>query len=996
MKQFKDLPIGIDLGTTFSCIGVYRNAAVEIIPNEKGDRTTPSVVSFLDDDIYVGEQTEYKRLKNPKNKIYAVKRIIGRNFDDKEVQEDINKFSYTVKNNNGRPQIEVDSNGIKICSPEEISAKVLVKLKESAESFLQQKIKKVVITVPAYFTERKKQATKNAGEIAGLDVIKIINEPTAASLAYGFGKCQNNNDNILGKSIILNNKSYENTFRSYNYNENDQYKDNETQKILVFDLGGGTLDVTLLELEIDDITVKGHKGIMHLGGEDFDNILLQYCIEEFKKKTKIDLNKEEYLRQKFRLKEHCEKAKRELSYINETEIEYESIVNGNDLFIKLTRAKFEDLCKDIFNKCKEPILELLKDSKEDKKNIDKIVLVGGSTRIPKIQSIIQELFDGKEINKKLNPDEAVAYGATIEAAMEMGEYSEYITLLDVCPFSLGIAIEEKEYYKEFGLLMDKIINKGSKLPCKKVKNYIPVEDFQKSVTIQVFEGENKFIKDNYPLGNFELIDLPYKKKNDIHIEITFNLNENSILTVTGIVKENNCTNSIVIKNNKGGLSRDEIENAKLKLENEEYGKDLGSIIALERNTKYEMNELIKKINNSSIKEEQLKLLNDLNNIIEQFLELFKEKMEDNDMYLEKIHFYLNYLFNSYSLILDFNSDFIDEEEQDKIVTKIKKYLKIFEKRGTSYCSSLIEIFYKNNDNIFGELCIQILGYYSQRGTELYFDNNKKYAKHFLEEALQINEKLSVEQRVRNNSELLTILDNCKELINIMKAESIDNYCKSFSKYNLIKEDEFKTDEEKIDILDRFKEALKYLKDPKKRADKLLKSIFLANIIKIEYKMFQSNNYDYLLKMIEECIQLKMQVPENCDSTDLAWFDEICKYKINIEEKQKKARDNPNEEENIIKESLINELKNIEDKFKEGKKNFLFYILKNHKPNGLDDSFIFNDINDFEVKYNEQGTRFIKTMRKLYHPQHYRGFRIEERKIHYIMREISAKLNSLDS
>ena len=215
--------------------------------------------------------------------------------------------------------------------------------------------------------------------------------------------------------------------------------------------------------------------------------------------------------------------------------------------------------------------------------------------------------------------------------MEMGEYSEYITLLDVCPFSLGIAIEEKEYYKEFGLLMDKIINKGSKLPCKKVKNYIPVEDFQKSVTIQVFEGENKFIKDNYPLGNFELIDLPYKKKNDIHIEITFNLNENSILTVTGIVKENNCTNSIVIKNNKRGLSRDEIENAKLKLENEEYGKDLGSIIALERNTKYEMNELIKKINNSSIKEEQLKLLNDLNNIIEQFLELFKEKMEDNDI-----------------------------------------------------------------------------------------------------------------------------------------------------------------------------------------------------------------------------------------------------------------------------------------------------------------------------------------------------------------------------
>jgi len=428
----------------------------------------------------------------------------------------------------------------------------------------------------------------------------------------------------------------------------------------------------LLELEIDNITVKGHKGIMHLGGEDLDNILLQYCIDEFKKKTKIDLNKEEYIRQKFRLKEHCEKAKRELSYINETEIEYESIVNGNDLFIKLTRAKFEDLCKDIFNKCKEPILELLKDSKEDKKNIDKIVLVGGSTRIPKIQSIIQELFDGKEINKKLNPDEAVAYGATVEAAMEMGEYAQYITLLDVCPFSLGIGIEKEEYYKEFGLFMDKIIKKDSSLPCKIVKIYNPIEDFQKSVLIQVFEGENKFVKDNYPLGNFQLIDLPHKKKKDINIEITFELDENSILTVTGICKENNCTKSIVIKNDKGGLSREQIENAKLKLENEEYGKDLGTIIVLERNTKYEMNELIKKINNSSIKEEQLKLLNDLKNIIEQFLELLKEKMEDNDKYREKLYFYLNYLFNTYSLIFNLHSDLIHEEQQDKNVTKIKK------------------------------------------------------------------------------------------------------------------------------------------------------------------------------------------------------------------------------------------------------------------------------------------------------------------------------------
>ena len=441
MECYEDFPIGIDLGTTYSCIGVYRNAAVEIIPNEKGDRTTPSIVSFLDDDIYVGEQTEYKRLKDPKNKIYAVKRIIGRDFDHKEVQEDINNFSYKVINNNGRPQIEVNSNGIKRYSPEEISAKVLAKLKKSAEAFLQREIKKVVITVPAYFTERQKQATKNAGEIAGLDVIKIINEPTAAALAYGFGKCQNNNGgNLLGKKITLDDIG-RSTFRS-NFTDNIQKK--EIQNILVFDLGGGTLDVTLLELEEGDITVKAHSGKMHLGGEDFDNILVKYCIEQFKIKTSIDLNDENFLKQKLRLKEHCERAKRELSYRNDILIEIESLIKGKDLNLKLTRAKFEDLCKEKFDLCKEPILEVLEKSGDQSYEIDEIVLVGGSTRIPKIQSMLKDFFKGKELNKKLNPDEAVAYGATIEAALQMGKYAEDVVLLDVCPFSLGVAVHNEE------------------------------------------------------------------------------------------------------------------------------------------------------------------------------------------------------------------------------------------------------------------------------------------------------------------------------------------------------------------------------------------------------------------------------------------------------------------------------------------------------------------------------------------------------------------------
>ena len=696
MKKFEDLPIGIDLGTTFSCIGVYRNAAVEIIPNEKGDRITPSIVSFLDDQIYVGEQTEYKRLKEPKNKIYAVKRIIGRNFDDKEVQEDIKKFTYIINNDKGNPQIEVNSNGIKHYSPEEISAKILAKLKQSAESFLQRSIKKVVITVPAYFTERQKKATKNAGEIAGLDVIKIINEPTAASLAYGFGKTKNNNNNnFFGRSMTFDN-NYLNTYRSNMPEESENYQNDEkeTQKILVFDLGGGTLDVTLLELETDDITVKAHSGIMHLGGEDFDNALLQYFIEKFKIKTKIDLNDGEYVKQKIRLKEHCIKAKIDLSYKEETEIEVESLARGKDLFEKLTRAKFEDLCKDLFNKCLEPILEVLKIAKEDKKNIDEIVLVGGSTRIPKIQSKLREFFDGKKLNKRLNPDEAVAYGATIEAAMEMGEYAEDITLLDVCPFSLGIGIQEEKTYKEFGLEMDRVINKGSKLPLKVNKNYFPANDYQSSAEIQVFEGENKFVSDNYPLGNFELLNLPKKKKKDINIDIIFELDENSILTVTGKIRENNIENSIVIKNDKGGLSRNEIEKAKLKLENEEIGKDLEPALTIERNYKYEMNNLINKINICNNPDIQFELYQKLENTLENFISTFNLENEDNYIFKEKMHFYLTPLFQIYSILLKSNKT--EEIEKDNIVSKIRDYLQIFEKKGTSFCPSLVKIF-SNND-----------------------------------------------------------------------------------------------------------------------------------------------------------------------------------------------------------------------------------------------------------------------------------------------------------
>ena len=1003
MEKYEDLPIGIDLGTTFSCIGVYRNAAVEIIPNEKGDRTTPSVVSFLDGDIYVGEQTEYKRLKDPKNKIYAVKRIIGRNFDDEEVQEDIRAFSYKIVSDHlGRPVIEVNSNGIKRYSPEQIAAKILAKLKQSAESFLGQNIKKVVITVPAYFTERQKQATKNAGEIAGLEVIKIINEPTAASLAYGFGKYNNNFGKLLNKKNIFDEISPM-TNRSAPTPIMEKKKD--CQNILVFDLGGGTLDVTLLELEEGDITVKSHSGKMHLGGEDFDNQIMQYCINQFRYKTSIDLNKEEYLKQKTRLKEHCEKAKKKLSQQKEVEIEVESIAKGKDFYLKLSRAKFEDLCKDIFEKCKLPINEVLNDAKCKPQDVDEIVLVGGSTRIPKIQEMLKDYFFGKELNKRLNPDEAVAYGATIEAALQMGKYSEDVALLDVCPFSLGIAVVNRQDDKVEDMLMSKVIKRGSKLPCKKMEIFNPAEDYQKSILFRVYEGENQYVKNNYLLGKFRLVNLPMKPKNEVDFEVTFDLDEDSILTVTAVEKNNksNC-NSIVIKNDKGGLSKNEIEEAK-KRQNDEYGSNLEPAMIIERNYKKEINKLYNEINTLTDPKEQYYTIIKLKNTIENFVNSFNKENMENETYKQKMYYYLTYLFNCYSSLLNFKN-LISDEEKDDIISKVKNYLQNFEKTGTSYGSTLVKIFKDNENDIFGEFCIQILGYYSQRGTEYYanpFSNEKKNAKHYLEEALSIIRKYSVKEKIQNNSYLLdrfiSIEDNINELLNILKAESIEKYCASFSKDMLIREDEFSTEEKKIDILDRFKDALAFLKNPRKRADKLLKAIYLANIVKIEFKMFNSNNYDALLKMIDDCISLKLDVPQGCGSRvegpQLEWFNEICKIKQEIEKKKEQLKLNPKEDENKIKEELKYTLDEINFYYHKGKIDFFFYVLKYHKPIGLDDDYIFQTRGQLENKYYEDTKKFLKKMRRLYNPVRYKGDKEEEQKRHAIMQEIQKLLNEFE-
>ena len=620
--------------------------------------------------------------------------------------------------------------------------------------------------------------------------------------------------------------------------------------------------------------------------------------------------------------------------------------------------------------------------------------------------MLKDYFYGKELNKRLNPDEAVAYGATIEAAIQMGKYSDDVSLLDVCPFSLGIAVINNQDNKDEDLLMSKVIKRGSKLPCKKMEIFNPAQDYQKSILFRVYEGENRYVKNNYLLGKFKLINLPMKPRDEVDLEVTFDLDEDSILTVTAVEKDNKSNfNSIVIKNDKGGLSKNEIEEAKIIQSEENSIKDLDPAIVLERNYKKEINSLYKEINTLTDPQEQFYAIRKLQNCIEAFINTFDKNNMENETYRQKMYYYLTYLFNCFSSLLNFKN-LISIEEKDEIFLKVKNYLELFKEKGTSYGSSLVKIFKDNDNDIFGEFIIQILGYYSQRATEYYSDfrsNEKKNAKHFLEEALSIIRKYTVYEKIKDNSELLdrfnSINDNINELLNILKAESIEKYCTSFSKDILIKEDEFTTEEKKLDILDRFKDALAFLKNPHKRADKLLKAIYLANIAKIEYKMFNSNNYDALLKMIEDCISLKLDVPRGCgeqtEEPQLLWFKEICDIKLEIEKKQAQAKINPKEEENKIKEELKTTLEEINAYYNKGKIDFFFYILKYQKPIGLTEDLTFKTRKDLEDAYNQEPKKFIKKLRKLYNPVRYKGDKEEGQKLYVIMQEIQKLINEYD-
>ena len=1011
----KNRPIGIDLGTTYSCVGVWKNGQVSIIPNISGDRTTPSYVSFSNEKDYVGEAAKNIAGNNIKKTIFDSKRLIGRKYNDREVQIDLKYWPFEVsQKSDGRPFYKIPKENnenltrIEEYYPEEISGLILKYMKKIAEDFLGENVKDAVITVPAYFNDTQREATKQAGIIAGLNVLRIINEPTAAAIAYGINQNKNKKENVL-----------------------------------VFDFGGGTFDVTILTLDNGVIDVKAHGGDNHLGGNNIDERLVKYCLDEFKSKYDDDISNEKNC--VYRLRKACEKAKIDLSYDVTVNIEIDSLWKGKDFYITLTRAKFDELCKNIFARLTNKVIEVLEDSKLSKNNINEVLLVGGSSAIPKVQENLKNYF-GKEPNKSVNTEEVVAMGAAIHAAninRITGEIIPNIKLMDVTPLSLGIEVKGGDF--------SVVVPRGSGIPIIYSEPYQTIFDNQTTVLINIYEGEYEKIKDNHKLGSFKLIDLPPKPAGECKIDITFDIDVNSILKVKAVETSEKKSNEITIKYEKGILTSEELKKATLK--NDQFEKknfnDIGKLAELGTQFNKKMKEYDEKMKSTLINKDKFKYCIEFSEFIKEYLEQINQNELRNESLKDKYIYYIIVLFKCYSKALSLNSQKVEDKFFiDSIQETTTSYFDIVKELNMSALRGMAEIF-KEQTHFFHFLLIKIMRIHANSG--LLFLNNKqlKLAKNKFEDSLKFAkqnklDECSFEGELKEDYE--DIIDTCKFNIKRIKAQflmdeaevnlkdgihgtddinmylvnlALDQYKNA---YKIISRDSNNTNTTKkftevsflgtkfnlyndlmngpvsirattLSEYDESEEDILNKDNGNSCIDIEYEAICLANIKKIKYEILKNkSNLVKLLDLANSSIQLGESLSPK-DVSNEQWFIKISDLKNNI---QMEIDLMNQKEENEKLEQVKNECKSILDEIEENSKKtnieFIKYLLSKHPYEG------YVTIEDIEIenKVKNDLQNFITDLKKHYNEQNFNSKSNDENELkkYVIAEKISKHLNGI--
>ena len=941
----EELAIGIDFGTAFSCAAVLWNGEVEIIPNEIGENLTPSIVSFVDGGVLVGEQTYNHLIKNPKKTIYSIKRLIGREFKDKEVQQDIKSnfwtFDIVKKKGSPRPFIKIEDN---FYLPESIAKIILEKIVQSARSYLKQPVNKAVITVPAYFEEIQITDIKIAAEEAGLKVLRILNEPTAASLAYGLDEKLSNNKKprkTFPSINILDNKD-----KNKENNENEE-KEEDEKIIIVFDLGGGTLDVTLLKIKEQEIfQVIDKSGDPHLGGDDFNKKIIDDCLKDFSSKLNItEKSIRENSKAMNRLMIAAENAKIKLSSEDEAIIDLDEFYNNELLHYKLTRESFEYLCKDLFDRILKLLDEILDNSRISVSEINEVIFIGGSTRIPKIKEIIQNYFFDVHINDTINPEETVAHGAAIQAAKIMNQGSDILNdviLMDITPFSLGVQtknLNKNEEIRNKGSLMSVIIPKGSKIPIVKKKSYTTTYDSQTWVQIEVYEGEKKYVKDNHLLGKFKLVNLPPKKVREVTFDETFSIDSDGILTVSAIENSEGIKNSLKIINDRG-YNKDEIsENIKnvnsnlISIDNHEF-----------KNYKKDMNFYYNEYNNSNNTEEKYTYIYNFGKTLIEFLNKFDKK--GNDTLGNKYFLYIKTLFESFRKLIQLKT-LIDENHKKEIIDISISFLKIlstFKNISYMHYIELLNLFViplskeKNNNlfdlqnkitdnrnNILYKLVTYVIKLIKKKAEKILLNKNKfsRYnAKYLFQNCIKISELF-----IKSDRDLAKFyeirkyhnkyIDKCKVEIKKINANSLIEIDKIKNSGKLIENGENMDREELLILLDNYKQAIQNIQGIN---DYISESILLANIVKINYIYLNNQNYEKLIKMAQQSVDLAKSDKENFEK--YKWYLEIKSILIELKKRNEEPKrfeqenlENPNNDEekerlDEIKKKEENQLMNL--------------------------------------------------------------------------------------